>query len=109
MRRSPSRPPVYWHIHDTLDEYVDVTLVNPKKTRVIAEAKVKTDKIDAEMLAHFPRAELVAESYVPPPTDVGRRDLVWERKRLSDDRTRYKNRIRSVLKTGRQFDAAIAV
>lgn len=89
---------VYRHIYDTLDEYVDVTLVNPKKTRVIAEAKVKTDKIDAEMLAHLLRADLVAESYVPPADIRRRRDLVRERKRLIDDRTRYKNRIRSVLK-----------
>lgn len=89
---------VYRHIYDTLDEHVDVTLVNPKKTRVIAEAKLKTDKVDAEMLAHLLRANLVAESYVPPADIRRRRDLVRERKRLIDDRTRYKNRVRSVLK-----------
>ncbi|MFC6765096.1 IS110 family transposase [Natrinema soli] len=89
---------VYRHIYDTLDEHVDVTLVNPKKTRVIAEAKVKTDKIDAKMLAHLLRADLIAESYVPPADIRRRRDLVRERKRLIDDRTRYKNRIRSTLK-----------
>ena len=89
---------VYRHLYDTLDEYVEVTLVNPKKTRVIAEAKVKTDKIDAEMLAQLLRADLLAESYVPPAEIRQWRDLVRERKRLIDDRTRYKNRVHAILK-----------
>lgn len=41
---------------------------------------------------------LVAESYVPPAEILRRRDLARERKRLIDDRTRYKNRVQAVLK-----------
>src|SRR5918992_5893399 len=37
-----------------------VVVSNPAKTRAIAEAKVKTDKVDAEILA-----ELLAASYLP--------------------------------------------
>jgi transposase len=60
-------------------EQIPVTLSNPLKTRAIAEARIKTDKIDTRMLAHLLRANLVAESYVPtskpehdaPSSDIG--------------------------------------
>src|SRR5579871_3138263 len=47
-----------------------VVISNPLKTRAIAEAKVKTDKIDARILA-----QLLAADFLPP---------VW----LPDERTR---------------------
>ena len=37
-----------------------VVVSNPQKTRAIAEAKVKTDKVDAEILA-----QLLAADYLP--------------------------------------------
>ena len=37
-----------------------VVVANPAKTRAIAEAKVKTDKVDAEILA-----QLLAADYLP--------------------------------------------
>src|SRR6185312_9752170 len=46
-----------------------VVVSNPQKTRAIAEAKVKTDKVDAEVLA-----QLLAADYLP---------AVW----LPDDET----------------------
>lgn len=89
---------VYRHIYTTLDEYVDVTLVNPKQTRLIAESSAKTDALDAKTLAKLLKAQTLSESYVPPAAIRQLRDLVRERKRLIDNRTRYENRIRSVLK-----------
>ncbi|MFP9193335.1 IS110 family transposase [Natrialbaceae archaeon A-CW1-1] len=80
----------YRPIYETLDEHMDVTIVNPSKTRVIADAKVKTDRVDAKMLTHLLRANLVAESYVPPRDVRERRDLVRARKALVQDRTREK-------------------
>jgi len=44
---------------------VMMKLANPVKTRAIAEAKVKTDKLDSKILAHLLRADLIAECYVP--------------------------------------------
>jgi transposase len=39
-------------IHDRLEKHgFEVVLSNPGKTRLIAEAKVKTDKVDAKTLA----------------------------------------------------------
>ena len=40
-------------------------LSNPFKTRAIAGARIKTDKLDARTLAQLLRADLVAECYVP--------------------------------------------
>ena len=44
-----------------------VVLLNPGKTKAIASAKVKTDKIDAITLANLLRGGYMAESFVPPP------------------------------------------
>ena len=58
---------LWLNIYDTLDhKNIKVVLANPMKTKAIASARVKTDKIDARILAHLLRADLVAESYVPP-------------------------------------------
>ena len=34
----------------------EVKLAHPKETRIIAKAKVKTDKVDSERLAHLLRS-----------------------------------------------------
>lgn len=40
-------------------------LSNPSRTKAIAEARIKTDRIDAKRLAYVLRGDLVAENYVP--------------------------------------------
>ena len=45
-------------IHDTLEENgIDTILANPYKTKIIAEAKIKSDKLDARILADLLRAD----------------------------------------------------
>jgi len=56
----------YRPIYEMLDEHLDVTLVNPSKNRIIADATVKADRVDAKRLAQMLRADMLAESYVPP-------------------------------------------
>lgn len=41
----------------------EVKVAHPLKVRAIAEARIKTDKIDADILAHLLRADLIPESY----------------------------------------------
>jgi transposase len=54
-------------LYEALDnKNIKVVLANPMKTKAIASARIKTDKVDAKILAHLLRADLVAESYVPP-------------------------------------------
>ena len=45
-----------------------VTVGNPKKTKAIAEAKVKTDKVDAEVLAQRLRCDYLPSVWVPDAT-----------------------------------------
>jgi transposase len=57
----------HWtRLFDILKENsISVKRSNPHRTKVIADAKVKADKIDARTLAQLLRAGLVAECYVP--------------------------------------------
>src|ERR671921_15172 len=74
-----------------------VVVSNPSKTRAIAEAKVKTDKVDARILA-----QLLAADFLPPvwlPDDRTRmlRRQVARRAHLVRQRTRLKNRVHGIL------------
>jgi len=98
----------YRPIYEMLDEHLDVTLVNPTKDRIIAEATVKTDRVDAKRLAHMLRADMLAESYVPPDEIRTLRDLVRTRKSLVEERTAEKNRVRAVLsRTDNTYDSGL--
>jgi transposase len=87
----------YRFIYDVLENYMEVKLAHPYKTKAIAEARIKNDKLDAKMLAHLLRANLIAESYVPPKEVRELRDLTRLRKALIEDRTRIKNRVHAIL------------
>jgi transposase len=98
----------YRPIYETLDDHLDVTLVNPGQNRLIAEASVKTDRVDAKRLAQMLRTDMLAESYVPGEEIRTLRDLVRTRKALVEERTAEKNRVRAVLKrTDNAYDSAL--
>ena len=42
-------------------------LAHPKKLRIIAESKHKSDRIDAKILAEFLMVDMIPESYRPSP------------------------------------------
>ena len=44
----------------------DVCLSHPQKTRAIASARIKTDKIDSATIAHLLRTDLLPTAYIPP-------------------------------------------
>jgi len=56
-----------------------VLLSHPYKTRIIAEASVKTDKVDSEALATLLRLDAIPEAFAPPPALRQMRDTVKER------------------------------
>lgn len=74
-----------------------VVLSNPYKTRLIAEASLKTDRVDSEALANLLRLNSVPESYAPPPEIRALRRLVRERVFYRQKAGSVKNRIYSVL------------
>jgi transposase len=76
---------------------VDISLANPLKTKAIAEAKIKSDKIDAAVLADLARADLVSKCYVPDRSIREMRTLVRHRIGLAQRRTQLKNKVHNIL------------
>lgn len=85
-------------IYDILEDIgVDPVLANPLKTRAIAEAKIKTDTIDAQTLAALLRADLIPTVHVPSQTVRSHKNLLRQRFWLVELRTRVKNRTHNIL------------
>lgn len=74
-----------------------VKLAHPTRVKAIASARVKTDRIDARILAHLLRADLIPEAWAPPQEVRDLRDLVRLRWGFISNRTRAKNRIHVLL------------
>lgn len=79
------------------DQVVDISVAHPLKTKAIASARIKNDKIDSETLAHLERAGLIPYAYVPPKEIRMQRDLIRYRASLVLMRTQVKNRVHAVL------------
>ena len=73
-----------------------VVVSNPRKTRAIAEAKVKTDKVDARILAQLLAADFLPETWVADDRTRMLRRLVMRRTHLVKQRTRSKNQVHAV-------------
>lgn len=87
-----------WSVADILRPHVaDVVIGNPLRTRVIAEAKVKTDKVDAEVLAQLLRCDFLPSVWQPDPSTRQLRELSGHRTAVVRQQTRLKNRIHSIL------------
>ena len=83
---------------DWLDDLADeVVLAHPSKVRAIAEARIKTDKIDSETLAHLLRADLIPKAYAPSKDTRAIKRVLRQRLFLVQLRTMVKNRIRALL------------
>jgi transposase len=84
-------------IYDWLDAICDeVVLAHPLKVKAIADAKIKTDKIDATVLAHLLRADLVPEAWAPSEEARELRLALRERMFYVRLRTMVKNRVVTV-------------
>ena len=66
----------WYHLYRLLSKKYPVILSNPVKTKAIASAKIKTDKIDARILADLLRGGYIAKCYVPDATVMELRELV---------------------------------
>jgi transposase len=86
------------YFYDEIAGLVDgVKLAHPLKTRAIAEARIKTDSLDSEVLAHLLRADLVAEAYAPPFETRDRKNLIRHRSALVKLKSALKNMVHAVL------------
>lgn len=87
-----------WAVVGILRGYVDrVVVSNPLRTKAIAQAKVKTDKVDAKVLAQLLRCDYLPDVWEPDDTTRQLRQITTLRESLMGDRTRLKNRIQSLL------------
>lgn len=74
-----------------------VVVSNPSKTRAIAEAKVKTDKVDARILAQLLAADFLPSVWLPDDRTRRLRRQVTRRAHIVRTRTRIKNQVHAVL------------
>jgi transposase len=74
-----------------------VIVANPLQVKAIAHARIKTDKIDAGVLAQLRAADFLPEVWVPDPETERRRRLVARRNQVVRHRTRVKNEIHAIL------------
>lgn len=87
-----------WALVDLLAPWVGrIVVSNPLRTKAIALAKVKTDRIDAKVLADLLRAGYLPEVWQPDAETRRWRQLTHRRAALVADRTAIKNRIHSTL------------
>ena len=85
-------------LHDILeDNGIDVILAYPAKTKIIAQAKLKNDKLDSEILADLLRSDMISESCIPEKHYRDMYSLVRTRLGLVHLVSRYKNMIYAVV------------
>src|SRR5918911_159034 len=75
----------------------NVVISDPIRTRIIAESKFKTDKIDARKLAELLRVDYLPTVWLPDLETEQLRHLMSDRQSLVDRRTELKNRVHGVL------------
>lgn len=74
-----------------------VVVANPLQVRLIAEARIKTDKIDAAILAQLYAAGFLPEVWIPDDHTQALRRQIARRTQIVRQRTRLKNEIHAVL------------
>lgn len=87
----------YWFVDLLQDLGFSVNLVHPKKTRIIAESTIKTDKIDASVLAHLDRCNFLPKAFIPDLQSRSSRELLRYHLSLVKFRTATKNKIHALL------------
>ena len=87
-----------WAVADALRPHAArVVVSNPMATKAIAQAKVKTNKVDAHVLAQLLRCDFLPEVWQPDEATRRLRELTGRRSTLVGQRTMMRNRIHSVL------------
>jgi transposase len=87
-------------IYDLLEETSgvnEVVLSHPAKNRIIADAQIKSDRVDAKALATLLRGNFVARVHVPSRDVRLRKNMLRQRLWLARLRTRIRNRIHCVI------------
>ena len=87
-----------WAIAELLAQHAGrVTVSNPMRTKAIASAKIKTDKVDARVLAQLGAADFLPEVWAPDEHTRALRRRIAHRASLVKQRTRLRNQVHAVL------------
>lgn len=90
-----------WAVAGVLRPFVkEIVISNPLKVRAIAEAKIKTDKVDSRVLGELLRCDYLPVVWQPDAETQRLRRLTHRRAALVSDRTRLKNRLHPILHHG---------
>jgi transposase len=90
-----------------LDCVESVVLAHPFKTRLIADAQIKTDRLDARALATLLRGSLVATVHAPDPANRARKHVIRQRLFLARVRTMIRNRVHTLVARQRGLDRPV--
>lgn len=86
-----------WFIGRLTPHAGSIHLANSHKVRLIAESRMKNDRIDARILADLLRVGYLPEVYIPSAETSRWRSMIGHRIRLVRDRTRLKNRVLTLI------------
>jgi len=86
-----------YDLFESLDQVQHVVLAHPPKVKAIASAKIKTDKIDAQILAQLLRVRMIPEVWIPAKDVRVLKDVVRFRAFVVKVSTMVKNRIHDLL------------
>ena len=75
----------------------DITVSHPRRTKLIAESRIKNDKVDSKALAELLRLNALPESIIPPPDIAMLREKVRRRAFLVRQVCKLKVKIRDVM------------
>jgi len=74
-----------------------VSVSHPKKTRYIAEAKIKSDRVDSKAIAELVRLDALPQAYMPDQETAMLREKIRRRAFLVRERVRLRTKIKSIL------------
>jgi transposase len=94
MESSNQVAPLYRAL--TKNGYV-VSVSHPKKTRYIAEAKIKSDRVDSKAIAELVRLNALPPAYMPDQETAILREKIRRRAFLVRERVRLRTKIKSIL------------
>jgi len=89
----------YWvQVHDVLEENgINALIAHPTKTKIIAQARLKDDTLDSNVLANLLRANLVYGTFVPEGKDKELKTACRMRMNLVVPRTSFTSKVHAIL------------
>jgi transposase len=86
----------WWFVEKARSKGHEVYLSHPKQTKAIASARLKSDKVDALMLARLLKADLLPTVWIPGDKERQTRELLTHRARVVRQRTAIINELQAL-------------